>query len=75
MASAISRTPEVLDRFTRKEAAEYIGVKAQTLGLWAISGKYGLPFVKVGRKVYYRRDDLDAWLRSRTVTHTGQLDG
>jgi hypothetical protein len=31
------------------------------------SGRYKIPFVKVGRLVRYRRADLDAWLTSRTV--------
>ncbi len=54
----------------RVDAAAYIGVEPQTLAAWASAGRYNLPFVKVGRKVYYRRVDLDAWLESRTQTQT-----
>jgi excisionase family DNA binding protein len=54
----------------RAEAADYVGVLPQTLAVWASTGRYELPFVKVGRKVYYRRADLDAWLESRTQTQT-----
>ncbi len=54
----------------RIEAAGYLGVLPQTLAVWASTGRYQLPFVKVGRKVYYRRVDLDAWLESRTQTQT-----
>ena len=60
--------PELL---TRQEAAEYLGVKPQTLAVWAVTGRYDLPVVKVGRLVRYRRSDLDKWLESRTCTHTG----
>ncbi len=52
---------------TRAEAAEYLGLRIQTLAVWAITGRYGLPMVKVGRSVRYRQSDLDAWLESRTV--------
>jgi excisionase family DNA binding protein len=52
---------------TRKEAAEYLGVKPQTLACWAVTGKYGLPVVKVGRAARYRLSDLEKWLSSRTV--------
>jgi len=52
---------------TRREAAEFLGVKPQTLATWHITGKYNLPVVKVGRSVRYRLADLERWLESRTV--------
>ncbi|MEA1950376.1 MAG: helix-turn-helix domain-containing protein [Planctomycetota bacterium] len=52
---------------TREQAAEYLGIQMQTLAVWALTGRYGLPMVKVGRAVLYRRSDLDKWLESRTV--------
>lgn len=58
---------------TRRQAAEYIGVVYGTLHIWASTGKYSLPYIRVGRKAMYRRADLDAWLQSRRVTHYGQL--
>ena len=59
---------------TRKEAADFLGLKTQTLASWAVSGKYGLPMVKVGARVKYRRADLTEWLRQRTCTHTGEFN-
>jgi excisionase family DNA binding protein len=59
---------------TRSEAAAYLGVKPQTLAVWATTGRYKLPFVKVGRTVKYRVTDLDAFLEGRTVTSTGEAD-
>lgn len=56
--------PELLDT---SPAAEHIGVKPHTLEIWRCTGRYDLPFVRVGRKIKYRRSDLDAWLESRTV--------
>jgi excisionase family DNA binding protein len=56
--------PELL---TRIQAAEYIGVKPQTLAIWATTGRYNLPMIKVGRLAKYRRSDLDKFLERRTV--------
>jgi len=52
----------------RKEAADYLGLKPQTLATWQCVGRYGLPVVKIGRRaVRYRLDDLERWLAARTV--------
>lgn len=55
------------DFLTTPEAAEYLGTRPHTLEVWRTSGRHRIPFVKVGRLVKYRRADLDAWLRSRTI--------
>ena len=52
---------------TRDQAANYLGVTPQTLAVWACTGRYNLLFVKVGRLVKYRKDDLDAFVAKRTV--------
>ncbi len=51
----------------RREAAAFLGVKPQTLALWASAKRYGLPYIKVGRSVRYRKSDLLAFLERRTV--------
>lgn len=56
--------PELFDT---EPAAEYLGIEKHTLEIWRSTGRYGLPFVRVGRRIKYRRADLDAWLASRTV--------
>jgi len=68
---SIAATPALL---TRDQAAEFLGVKVQTLAAWACSGRYSLPMVKVGRRVKYRLADLEKFLAERTVTSTGQLE-
>lgn len=60
------------DLLTRIEAATYLGLKASTLATWACTRRYSLPHIKCGRLVRYRRADLDAWLRDRTVN--GRVD-
>lgn len=48
-------------------AAAYLGIKESTLAVWRCTKRYPLPFVKVGRLVYYSKTALDAFLESRTV--------
>ena len=60
---AIFDAPELL---TADQAAEYIGVKPQTLAIWRSTGRYSLPFLKVGRLIKYRRENLEKWLESRS---------
>jgi len=52
---------------TRSQAAEFLGVKPQTLAVWATNQRYNLPLVKVGSLVRYRLRDLERFLESRTV--------
>lgn len=51
-------------------AAVYMGLKPQTLSAWRCSGRYCLPFLKVGRKVLYKKTDVDTWMSERTRTST-----
>jgi excisionase family DNA binding protein len=46
----------------RKTAAEFLGVKANTLTLWAMRRNHSLPYIKLGRLVRYRMSDLEAFL-------------
>lgn len=49
-----------------KQAAEYLTLAPGTLSVWRCTGRYALPFIKVGRRVMYRREDLTEWLNART---------
>lgn len=50
-----------------EEAADYLDLRPNTLEVWRVTGRYGLKYVKVGRLVRYREEDLDAFLTARTV--------
>lgn len=52
---------------SRKEAAEFLGVKIITLAIWESTKRYNLPVVKVGRLVRYRFGDLLDFVERRTV--------
>lgn len=47
-----------------KQAAKLLGVSRGTLRNWRWR-KYGPVFLKVGSRVEYRRDDIDAWRDSQ----------
>ncbi len=54
------------DLLDERSAAKAIDVAPNTLAVWRSTGRYRLPFIKVGRKVRYRREDLVVWLAERT---------
>lgn len=55
------------DLVDSRTAASILGLKnPNTLAVWRSTGRYKLPFVKVGGLVRYRRADLHAWLQART---------
>ena len=54
---------------SRKEAAEFLGVKEMTLAIWHSTKRYNIPAVKVGRLVRYRFGDLLDFVERRTVNH------
>lgn len=54
------------DLVGEKEAAAILGVTPGTLQVWRSTGRYAIPFIKVGRLVKYRRSVLESWIDSRT---------
>ena len=63
---ALASAPALL---TREQAAEFLGIRPQTLAVWHATGRYPLAVVKVGRCVRYRLSDLERFLESRTERH------
>ncbi|WON75313.1 helix-turn-helix domain-containing protein [Nitrosospira sp. Is2] len=53
------------------EAAIYLDLAENTLPVWRCTGRYDIPYIKVGRLVKYRKSDLDAFLQRRTK---GRID-
>ena len=71
LQSIVQASKELLDD---KAAAAVLDVTPGTLSVWRSTGRYALPFLKVGRKVRYRHSDLLAWLDKRPgVTIKGIL--
>jgi hypothetical protein len=67
-------TPSVIvlpdGRMTPKDAATYCGLSVKTLAIYRSQG-IGPTFVKRGR-IFYFRDDLDAWMLGGKATSTAQ---
>ena len=61
------------DLLDEQEAAKLLDTAPGTLSVWRSTGRYNLPFLKIGRKVRYRRTDLLAWLDAR-VRHSGATE-
>ena len=55
---------------SEKEVAVILGIKPQTLSIWRMK-KEKLPFVRIGRRVAYRREDIEEWLKAQTVSIGG----
>ena len=51
---------------TPNDAADLMQVSVGTLQVWRSTRRHGLPYVKVGACVRYRRSDIEAWLDKRT---------
>lgn len=64
--NTFSLTPRS-DLLSRKQAAEYLGLSEGTLAVWACTGRYNLPMVKVGRLVKYRLADLVAFITNNVI--------
>ncbi len=58
---------------SEKLAAEVLELKPTTLAVWRSTGRYNLPYLKVGRLVKYRLSDLAEFLARRTANHTGEV--
>lgn len=52
----------VKENLTRTEAAIHLGISPQTLAANVTTKRMALPFYKCGRRVMYRRSDLDAFI-------------
>jgi DNA-binding transcriptional MerR regulator len=65
-------TPEQLhevvsDFLTARDAAKAIGVHVRTLKYWKATG-YGPDHFYIGKRLFYRRTDVVAWLQQISET-------
>lgn len=61
-------------KFNTAEAARYLGCSKSSLEKRRTQGS-GIPYIKVGRSVFYTQAALDVYLASRTFTATSQYGG
>jgi len=55
------------------EAAKLLGLAPSTLAKLRLTGD-GPVYCKLGRRVLYRREDLEAWLETRIAHNTADAD-
>jgi excisionase family DNA binding protein len=67
-AVAALELPKLL---TPKETAAILRVSPGTLAVWRCVKRYALPFVKVGRSVRYREEDIAAFLANGGPSEEG----
>jgi excisionase family DNA binding protein len=56
---------------SQQEAADYCGLSPRTLERARVTGE-GPPYAKLGRRVLYRRSDLEDWITSRICKSTSE---
>lgn len=49
---------------TQEEVAERLGLKASTLEMWRSHKRYDLPYIKMGRLVRYKQEDVEKFIES-----------
>jgi hypothetical protein len=59
------------DLLTTAAAAGYLNVAKQTLAIWRVTGR-GPIFAKIGRRVVYRKIDLDSFITNNTHGSTSE---
>lgn len=64
----ITQNPIVLSAV---QVAERLGLSSSTLAKMRLSGN-GPPYSKLGRRVVYRPEDIDAWIASKQFCSTSE---
>jgi excisionase family DNA binding protein len=59
---------------TPEEVADLFDVSPQTLASWRTTGRYDLPFLKIGRLVRYRASDVEEFLDGLDADDAVDLD-
>jgi Helix-turn-helix domain len=62
-----------VEKLNTREAARHLGLAPATLAKMRCWGG-SPPFLRLGRKVVYCRDDLDEWLNTRRAISTSDAD-
>lgn len=55
-----------------KAVSDILGVTVGTLAVWRTTNRYNLPYVKSGRLVRYREQDVEAFISSRMCGENNQ---
>ena len=76
LREGLSKTPShTTELISAKSAASMLGLKPKTLANWRVSGANGLKHISIGSRVFYRRNDLDAFITANAKSSTSDLGG
>ena len=65
--TATEAAPITSDLLDESQAAQYCHLPKKTLQAWRSARiENQPPFVKLGRRVFYRPSDLDGWIKANT---------
>lgn len=53
-----------------RDVAEWLRLKESTIRKWVCYGR--IPYLKVGRNVCFRREDVEAWLQGKRSRSTAE---
>lgn len=53
---------------TPNQVADYLGIDEQTLAVWRCTKRYKLAYIKTGRLVRYKLEDLNDFLDNRRMS-------
>jgi predicted DNA-binding transcriptional regulator AlpA len=70
----LTQKPKSRDFLTQSEVAALLRLSPRTLERHRVSGT-GPAYVKLGRKVVYSRDTIEAWALANTIRSTSEAGG
>lgn len=70
-----AETLDPTNLLTDAQVAQMLGVSTKTLATWRSTGRYALPFLRIGARIRYRRQDVLAWLESRRIGAAAPAQG
>jgi hypothetical protein len=71
--TATAEVRDDLQLLNQRQAAEVLAVNPRTMEGWRCRGD-GPPFIRLGRVIRYRLQDLHTWLEDRTFQSTTEAD-
>lgn len=54
-----------------EQVADILGVKKNTLAVWRSTGRYPLPFKRIGRRIRYLQSEVQHFLDVSSFSSTG----
>lgn len=65
----------LIRRLNTPQAAQYLGLAPATLEKDRVNGLLAIPYLKLGRRVVYDIEDLEAWVARHRRMHTSDQGG